>query len=92
MLYQKRRNRLVIYLLKLRDLKMNPYMHVEGDLTLYCFYEYERPLPATATDPAWEGCVTVCEVFINGCKTDAHGLINPSLIQQIESDILESLQ
>ena len=71
---------------------MSTYMHFEGEYTFYCIYEYERPLAATATDPAWEGCVTVCEVFINGCKTDAHDLINPSLIQQIEADILESLQ
>ena len=67
------------------------YTHTEDGYTLECVYEYEPPLPATNTDPAWDGMVTVCEIYVNGSTYDAHELINPSVIQQIESDILESL-
>lgn len=71
---------------------MNTYTHKEDGYSLFCVYEYEAPQPADNINPAWEGCVTVCEVYINGSEHDAHELLNPALIQRIESAIMEALQ
>jgi hypothetical protein len=71
---------------------MNTYTHTEDGYTFTCVYEYESPLAADDINPAWEGMVTVCEVYVNGSEHDAHELLNPALIQRIESDIAESLQ
>jgi hypothetical protein len=71
---------------------MNTYTHTENGYTLMCVYDYEAPQTETETDPPFEGCVTVCEIFVNGSTHDAYELINPAIIQQIESDIMESLQ
>jgi hypothetical protein len=70
---------------------MDKYTHLEDGYTLLCYYEFEPPLDGDDINPAYEGCVTVCEVYVNGSTHDAHQLLNPALIQRIESDLLEML-
>lgn len=71
---------------------MSTYKTDWCDYTLICTYEYEPPLSADDVNPAWEGCVTITGISINGSPNDAYDLINPRIIQAIESDILEALQ
>lgn len=71
---------------------MKAYTFFESDYTLICTYEYEPPLSADDVNPAWEGCVTITGISINGSPNDAYDLINPRIIQRMESEILESLQ
>jgi hypothetical protein len=68
------------------------YTHEEDGYSLFCVYEYEAPLAADDVNPAWDGMVTICEVYVNHSTHDALNLLDPALIQRIESDILESLQ
>lgn len=64
----------------------------ECDYTLICTYEYEPPLAGDEINPPWEGMVTITGVSINGSPNDAYDLINPRMIQRMESEILEALQ
>ena len=70
---------------------MHTYTYTENGYTLECSYEYEPPLAADDINPAWEGMVTITEIYINGSVNDAYELISPALIQHIEFEILERL-
>jgi hypothetical protein len=71
---------------------MNTYKTQWDGYDLFCVYEYEPPLPADDINPAWEGFVTICEVYINNSTNDALNLLDPALIQNLEALILEALQ
>ena len=51
--------------------------------------ELEPAEPATDIDPAWPAIVTVYALHVDGSHKDFMEIINPSIIQQIETLIVE---
>ena len=53
--------------------------------------EVEAPEPATDIDPGWPAIVTVYALHIDGSHKDCLEIINPAIVQRIETMLAEDV-
>jgi hypothetical protein len=57
--------------------------------TLTGTYEYEPAIPGSLIDPPWGPVITIIDVYINGSKEDAYGMMNPDTISYLEEELAQ---
>lgn len=56
--------------------------------TLTGEYEYEPAIPGSLIDPPWGPVVTIIDIYIDGSKENAYGMLNPDTISYLEEELM----